>query len=367
MTAKRKVAIAYDWIDKWGGVERVLITLNEIFPEALFYTSVYDEKNAAWAKNMSVKTSFMQKFPDFIKKSRLASVPFYMLAFENQDFRDFDLVISVTSSFAKSIVTMPETKHVCYLLTPTRFLWSHQDDYFHENYLNRPLVNHIKKWDVAVSKRPDKIISISDSVRKRCLKYYGVDSEVIYPPFDVGYWSKIKSDAAKTPKAFGDKYYLIVSRLEPYKKIDLAVKTFSDIGKRLVVVGRGTGEKYLKSIAGPNISFLKDIPDRQLAVLYKGAEALVMPQEEDFGYVSLESQFFGTPVITHKTGGGSETVADRKTGLFFDNSSEASFRRTIERFEVIGYNLRANLGKNMKEYFSKFEKSNFIREFKESL
>lgn len=168
----RKIAIVYDWIDKWGGVERVLLTLHKIFPEAVFYTSYFDPENAGWAKDLKIKTSFIQSLPGFIKNSRIASLPFYPFAFESFNFNEYDLVISVTSSFAKSIITQPKTKHICYLLTPTRFLWSHQKDYFKKNIINNYYLKKLKDWDFVTTRRPDKIISISQTVAKRCLKYY---------------------------------------------------------------------------------------------------------------------------------------------------------------------------------------------------
>ena len=196
MTKPKRIAIVYDWIDKWGGVERVLLTLHKMFPEAVFYTSYFDSVKAGWAKDLKIKTSFIQKLPDFIKKSRIASLPFYPFAFESFNFNEFDLVISVTSSFAKSIITQPKTKHVCYLLTPTRFLWSHKKDYLNNrlvSYLVHGYLEKTKKWDYVAAQRPDKIISISQAVADRCLKYYKRRSEVIYPPFNIDYWREIKS------------------------------------------------------------------------------------------------------------------------------------------------------------------------------
>src|SRR3989338_7774346 len=189
-----KTAIVYDWIDKWGGVERLLLTLSEIFPDADFYTSIYDPIKAPWAKDLNIKTSYMQRLPDKIKKNRILSIPFYPFAFENFNFNNYDLVISVTSSFAKGIITKPETKHICILLTPPRFLWLYSHLYIPADYqsLFWGYLQYLKKWDLAAANRPDKIISISKTVQKRTKKIYNRDSEVIYPPFDFSYWGKIK-------------------------------------------------------------------------------------------------------------------------------------------------------------------------------
>jgi len=307
MPEKKKIAIVYDWMDKWGGVERVLLTFHEMFPEADFFTSYFDNKKAGWARNLKIKTSFIQQIPNFIKQNRIFSVPFYPFAFESFDFREYDIVISVTSSYAKSIITQPKTKHICYLLTPTRFLWSHERDYF-KNKLIKDLVDgylySLKEWDKIASQRPDKIITISETVKDRCKRYYGISSKVIYPPFDVDYWQEIKSKIQNYKsqintkyKILNTRYFLIVSRLESYKKVDLVIKVFNKLNKNLIVVGEGAEENYLKKISEKNINFLSKLSDQELGVLYSKAEALIMPQEEDFGYVSLEAQFFGCPVI----------------------------------------------------------------------
>jgi glycosyltransferase involved in cell wall biosynthesis len=369
----KKIAIVYDWIDKWGGVERVLLTLNEMFPKADFYTSYFDKETAFWARNLNIKTSFLQGFPIFFKKNRVLSIPFYPFAFESFDFSGYDLVISVTSSFAKSIITKPGTKHICYLLTPARYLWSHQSDYF-KNRLVRSLIkgylDSIKKWDYAAAQRPDKIISISETVGKRCLKYYKRESEVVYPGFDINYWENIKNQISKIKytdqksKFFGrKKYFLIVSRLEPYKKVDLAIQSFNRLKSDLIVVGEGSEEKNLRRISGKNITFLSKLTDQELALLYSNAQALIMPQEEDFGYVSLEAQFFGCPVIAYKKGGALETVIEGKTGIFFANQNEQSLRRAIERFSKIKYNLRTKIKEFGADNVEKFNKEKFIDKF----
>jgi len=265
MVKPKKIAIVYDWIDKWGGVERVLLNLHEMFPEAVFYTSYFDKEKAAWAKDLNIKTSFLQNFPNFIKKSRILSFIFYPFAFESFNFSEYDLVISVTSSFAKAIITQPKTKHICYLLAPTRYLWSHKRDYLKNkliNYLISGWLKMFKNWDLTVSQRPDKIISISETVRRRCLKYYKRKSEVIYPGFDIAYWNNIKS------KVKNKKFFLVVSRLEQYKKVDLAVKVFNKLNKPLIIVGEGTEKNKLEQMAGNNITFLSNISDVELGDLY---------------------------------------------------------------------------------------------------
>jgi len=364
-----KIAIVYDWLDKWGGVERILLTLHEIFPQADFYTSYFDEKEAFWARDLNIKTSFIQQIPSFIKKSRTTSLLFYPFAFESFNFNNYDLVISATSSFAKAIITQPKTFHFCYLLTPTRFLWSHESDYLStaKKKLIRSYLNYLKNWDKTVAQRPDRIVSISQTVADRCRRYYGRESEVIYPPFDIEYWnmirSKVKSQNSKL-QLKSQKFFLVVSRLEPYKKVDLAIDTFNKMSNlSLVIVGKGSQEKKLRKLAGNNILFLNNLNDEELAYLYSKARALIMPQEEDFGYVALEAQFFGCPVIAYKKGGATETIKDGETGLFFNRQSVESLKRTVERFNKIGYNLRYKTSK-FGDNVERFNKTKFMEKFK---
>ena len=375
MIKYKKIAIVYDWIDKWGGVERVLLTLHEMFPEATFFTSYFDKEKAGWAKNLNIKTSFIQRLPNFIKRSRILSFIFYPFTFESFDFGEFDLVISVTSSFAKSIITRPGTKHICYLLTPTRYLWSHEKEYFNNSYwlLIKGYVEFLKRWDFVTAQRPDKIISISETVRKRCLEYYNRDSEVVYPGFDEKYWQNIKDQISPLRSSSFEgqakikNYFLIVSRLEQYKKVDLVIKVFNKLNKPLIIVGEGTEEKKLKQMAGKNITFLSKLSDAELGNYYSNAEALVMPQEEDFGYVSLEAQFFNCPVIAYKKGGAVETVEDNKSGIFFDSQTEKSLEGAIERLDKIRYNLKNGILEFGNKNIEKFSKEKFIGDFQKNL
>ncbi|MBI4009490.1 glycosyltransferase [Candidatus Roizmanbacteria bacterium] len=373
MTNKR-IAIVYDWIDKWGGVERILLILHEMFPQAEFFTSYYDRDKAPWVKDLKIKTSFIQKFPDFIKKSRILSFTLYPYAFEAFDFRGYDLVISVTSSFAKAIITRPETKHICYLLTPTRYLWVSPD-----LYLNKPIkfllssyLTKLREWDFVAAWRPDNIISISKTVADRCKKYYKRDSRVIYPPFDQMYWLyikdqilKIKTTNQKLKISREKPFYLVVSRLEPYKKVELVLQYVNKLKQNVVVVGEGSELQRLKELARENVSFFSKLTDEELGYLYTNAEALIMPEEEDFGYVSLEAQFFGCPIIAYKKGGATETIIEGKTGLFFDSQTEQSLREALKRFNMIKYALKRSIVRFGQVNVEKFSKEKFVQDFEE--
>ncbi|PIY72373.1 hypothetical protein COY87_01325 [Candidatus Roizmanbacteria bacterium CG_4_10_14_0_8_um_filter_33_9] len=364
MIIKKKVAIVYDWIDKWGGVERVLLALHSMFPKASLFTSCYDADKAKWARNIDIVPSFINRLP-FIRSNRLLSFFLYPLAFESFDFSHYDIVISVSSSFAKSIITKPGTLHICYLLTPTRYLWIYPENYISSSLrlIFSPILNQIKEWDKIASNRPDKFISISKLVSKRSFKTYQKKTDVIYPPFDTTYWKNIKIDLHKSfttntfklPKNF----FLVVSRLEPYKKIDLLVKTFTKVKKNLIIVGKGSQLQRIKSYSGNTIQFLQDLSDKELAFLYQHAEATIMPQEEDFGYVAVEAQFMGCPVISYSKSGVSEIIAQNKTGIFFHKQSVQSIRKVLERFDQISYNLKRASVQYGEEISKKFDFSNF--------
>lgn len=368
----KKIAIVYDWMDKWGGVERVLLTLHQMFPDADFYTSSYDPEKASWAKDINIKTSFIQKLPSFIKGSRVISLPFYSFAFESFNFNQYDIVISVTSSFAKAVITKAGTYHICILLTPNRFLWILPNDYLSQGFkilFFKTYLNYLKKYDQIIANRPDRIISISNTVKDRCLKYYKRESEVIYPPFDIQYWDDVKYQISNIKNSYQiskitKQYFLVVSRLEKYKKVDLVIETFNQLpSKQLIIVGIGSEINKLKKFAKNNITFLGKVTDLELAKLYSNAQALIMPQEEDFGYVSLEAQFFGCPVISYSKGGAKETVIEHKTGIFFDHQTSNGLKSALEQFETISYNLKDGTRRLGLKNAKRFEKQIFINKF----
>ncbi len=322
-----KVAIVYDRVNKWGGAERVLLYLHKIFPDAPLYTSVYNPETAKWAKVFPrIYTSFLQKF-SFARKHHELFAVFMPLAFEQFNFDEYDLVVSVTSEFAKNIITKPNTKHICYCLTPTRYLWSGYNDYFRQSifkFIAKPFVNYLKKVDRYAAKRPDVILSISNEVKKRVKKYYGRGSSVVFPPCNF---------VNRINKKFSDgKYFLLVSRLVPYKKVDLAVRAFNINRKPLVIVGTGSLEKSLKKMARGNIFFAGHVNEKDLRNYYKNCKALVFPQNEDFGLAAVEALCYGKPVIAFRAGGALDIVIDGKNGVFFSEQTVDSLNDAINRF-----------------------------------
>ena len=325
-----KVALVYDRVNKWGGAERVLLALHKIFPKADLYTSVYNPQRAIWAKVFKIRTSFLQNFPNS-KSSHESYAALMPIAFESFDFSEYNFVISVTSEAAKGIITKPGTTHISYILTPTRYLWSAYDIYFKNSVLriiSKPVISYLRKWDKIAAQRPDEIIAISTEVKERIKKYYGRNSNIIFPPLSI----------SSEPNSARGEYFLLVSRLVPYKKVDIAIDAFNDLGLHLKIVGSGWEENNLKRKAKENIEFVKNLTDSQLSTYYQNCKALIFPGLEDFGLTMVEAQGFGKPVIAFRGGGALEIVKEGITGEFFDEENKESLKKVVENFDGKRYN-----------------------------
>lgn len=351
-----KVALVYDRINKWGGAERVLLALHKIWPEAPLYTSVYDKRLTSWADVFDVRTSFLQKLP--LPKNKHEYYPFLMgLAFETFNFDEYDVVVSVTHEFAKAIITKPKTLHLCYCLTPTSYLWSGHEHYFSSKSrlfrtLTAPMVRHLRWYDKIIAHRPDRYVAISQVVKERIKKYYGLDSQVIYPPVStIGY---------QPPTADQADFFLVVSRLVPNKRVDIAVSAFNQSGLPLKVIGKGFEEKKLKSLARDNIEFLSGLTDEELARYYSSCRAVIIPGEEDFSLVAVEAQSFGKPVIAYAAGGVLETVSPGKTGWFFSKHNARSLADLVKSVDLSKINARDCI-----RNASRFSEVRFAQEFRD--
>lgn len=369
-----KTALVYDRVNKWGGAERVLLALHEIFPDAPLYTSVYDKEKAKWAKVFEIKSSFLQNFSHIISNHEL--YPFLMpIAFEQFNFDDYDLVISITSEAAKGIITKPSTRHICYCLTPTRYLWSGYEEYFKNKIfrlLSYPAVSYLQAWDKISSNRPDFYIAASLEVKKRIKKYYKKESEVIYPPLTInptgssfvnpGVGRLKRSENHDSPGVKESKktnYFLVVSRLVNYKRIDLAIEACNSLALPLKIIGSGKEEKNLKKIAGPTIEFLGNVTDEHLINYYSHTKALIHPGIEDFGLTVLEAQKYKKPVIAFKAGGALETIIEGRTGLFFDSQKKESLMQKMQKIDNYGFRDEDFITQIEKFSFKKF-KNNFL-------
>ncbi|MGA2967921.1 MAG: glycosyltransferase, partial [Candidatus Levyibacteriota bacterium] len=346
------VALVYDRVNKWGGAERVLLALHRIFPQAPLFTSVYNPGKASWAKVFDVKTSFLQNFPSATTAHELYAL-LMPLAFESFNFDAYDLVISVTSEAAKGIITKPQTKHLCYCLTPTRYLWSGYNDYFKNpavRLLARPAVAYLRSWDKVAAQRPDEYVAISSEVQSRIKKYYGRESKIIYPPLMI--------DIQDNKPEASEDYFLVVSRLTNfYKKVDLAIKACSQLQLPLKIVGDGADQKNLQRMAGPTVEFLGNLTDDELAVYYKKCRALIFPGREDFGLTMAEAQAFGKPVIAFKAGGALDIVEEGLTGEFFAEPTVSSLKGVLKSFDNKRYNMKL-CRENAKRFtFMQFERN----------
>ena len=348
-----KVAIVHDWLNQMGGAEGVLETLMAMFPGAPLYTSIYWRERMPDAyRAWDIHTSFLDRWP-LVKRKHQVFLPFYPLAFERFDFAGYDLVISNKSGFCHGIIAPPETLHICYCLTPTRYLWD-TANYIRREGLGRlaqaalvPFLAQLRMWDRLAADRVDAFVAISREVQRRIARYYRRDSVVIYPPVHTERFE---------PSAKHDDYYLVVSRLVPYKRIDLAVEAFNRLGKPLVVIGEGRDRKALEALARPNVSFLGRLPFEQVRDYMTRCRALIFPGLEDFGITPVEAQAAGRPVIAFAGGGALDTVEDGRTGILFPEQTPESLMAAVERCEQMSFDvgvLRANAERFSVEEFQR--------------
>lgn len=332
MEKNLKVAIVHDWLThRIGGGERVLKEIADLYPKAPIYVLAYDEKTAGKIfSEKRVRTSFLQKFPKFIKKRQKLLLPFAKRAIESFDLSEYDIVISSDAMFAKGVKTSPKTLHICYCNTPTRFLWDWHDKYLKEQNLNFitkffviKYLKHLKKWDLKASKRPDYIIANSKNVQRRIRKYYNRESNVIYPPVNI---SRFKEKPSED-------FYLSVGILAPYKKIDLLVEAFNDFKEKLVIIGDGLDKERLTSLANENIEFKGFLKDKEIADYYSRCKAFLFPGEEDFGIAPVEAMASGKPVLAFRKGGLIESIVEGKTGDFFDKPTSESLLKELKKFK----------------------------------
>lgn len=323
-----RVAIVHDFLNQAGGAERVVGGLHQIFPEAPIYTSILD-RSTLWPalQDADIRTSWMQRLPG-LRKHFKKYLPFYPGAIESFDLSEYDLVISSSSAFGKGAIARPGACHVCYCHSPMRFVWDYERYMERESYgqLSRlflpALVGKLRRWDLRTARRPDVYLVNSSVIAERVRRLYGRASEVIPPPVDLARYRVSEVDAG---------YYLVVSRLNPYKRIDLAISAFNGTPYRLVVVGDGPDRAALEALAEPNITFVGRRSDEEVATYYSECRAVIFPGEEDFGLVPLEANASGRPVIAYRAGGVLDTVIEGKTGLFFEEPSPAALLAAVER------------------------------------
>jgi len=348
-----KVALVHDHLTQDGGAEKVLRALADIFPNAPIYTLLCDPEFDRVFSGRTIATSIIQKLPSGIKHYQWY-LPLMPMAVEFFDLRAYDLVISDASAFAKGVITSPETLHICYCHTPTRYLWDYTHQYINELRFNRYFkkiisltLNYVRLWDRQAADRPDLFLANSETVRRRIRKYYRREATVIYPPVNVRQFS---------PASGIGKYFLAGGRLAPYKRLDIVVEAFKKSDEPLVIYGSGVDEPRLKKMAlgAKNIEFTGRVDDRRLAELYQNARAFLYPQEEDFGITAVESMAAGRPVIAYRRGGARETVLEGQTGIFFDEQTADGLAAAVVRFKSMAFNAAA-----IRAQAEKFSDANF--------
>lgn len=334
--------------------------LAKMYPDAPVYTLLYDAKACGKVfPKERVRTSWLQKSPSFLRKRQRYLFPLMPRAVEAFDFSEFDLIISSSNAYAHGILTPSESTHICYCHSPMRYAWDYTHKYAEEQkvglfrkYAINKLIGGVRFWDKVASDRPDKYIANSIHVKNRIKKYYRLESEVVYPPVD--------TDRFKLTEKHED-FFLIVSALTPFKKLDLAVQLFNKIGKRLVVIGGGAQLEYLKSIAGPTVDIVGRKDDETVKTFMENCRAYILPAEEDFGIAPVEAMACGKPVLAYAKGGALEYVVPGKTGEFFYSPTVESMEDGLGRLIVNEPDYRKP---DIRRFAEKFSTQNFEKKFK---
>jgi glycosyltransferase involved in cell wall biosynthesis len=358
-----KVALVHDYLNQYGGAERVLEAFCQIFPKAPIYTLLYDEARTGSAfKKYQIKTSFLQKVP-LVKSHHRPFLMLMPLAIEQFDLSEYDLVLSDSASYAKGVITSPKTLHICYCHTPIRYAWDDSHKYIEEFGYPGPIkkvvpffMNYIRLWDEQAAQRVDKFIANSRFVAQRIKKYYHQPARVIHPP--------VRTDLFYMADKI-DEYFLLVGRFLPYKRFDLAIEAFNELGLPLKIIGDGPDRKKLERNSRRNIEFVGLVSDSKLKEYYAHCQAFIFPQEEDFGITAVEAMASGRPVIAYQSGGALETVEPGITGLFFKEQTKESLIEVLRKFKSSDFNSKIIRQKAENFDQEKFKKRiiNFINEY----
>lgn len=334
MSLPQNIALVHDWLVSMRGGEKCLEALCRLFPHAHIFTLVHKKGTVSpTIERMPVSTSFLQNLPFGVSHYQYY-LPIFPRAIEQVNVSAFDLVISSSHAVAKGVRVRKGSLHICYCHTPMRYIWDQYDQYFgkdHAGILKRTamkmILSSLREWDVQSSAGVHHFIANSQNVKERIQRIYNRSAVVVYPPVDVHRFSLSENN---------DGYFLIVSALVPYKRIDVAVEAFNVLGRRLVIVGSGSEEKKLKRMANPNIEFAGWVDDGRLIRYYERCCALVFPGEEDFGIAPVEAMACGKPVVAFARGGALETVVEDEafsTGVLFDEQSPTSLIAAIHKLD----------------------------------
>lgn len=350
-----RVALVHDYLNQMGGAEKVLLTLTELFPSAPIYTSIYAPNRVDRRfRSMDIRTSFMQRLP-LVKRKHQPFLPLFPQAFERMDLRGYDLVISDSSAFAKGVVTRPDALHVCYCHTPMRWAWNYED-YVERERLGRlartalpPFISRLRQWDYATAARVDHFLANSPTVAARIAKYYRREATYLPPPVET---SRFHVSAEH------DDYFLVVSRLVPYKRLDLAVEACSRLHLPLRVIGGGRDEARLRRIAGKTVRFLGRLSDEEVHAQLARCRAFIFPGEEDFGITPVEAMAAGRPVVAYGAGGALATVVDGVTGLYFFQQTPEALMEALAHLDTMTFDAHV-----VRRHAEEFDSDRFKRRF----
>lgn len=358
-----RVALVHDYLNQYGGAERVLEAFGQIFPQAPIYTLLYDrEKTGRAFEGRKIYTSFLQKVP-LVKSHHRPFLMLMPLAIEQFDLFQYDLVLSDSASYAKGVITRPDSLHICYCHTPIRYAWDDSHKYIEEfgypSLVKKVIpffMNYIRLWDEQAALRVDKFIANSHFVANRINKYYHREATVIHPP--------VKTNLFYLANQL-ENYFLMVGRFLPYKRFDLAIEAFNQLGWSLKIIGDGPERKKLQKKAKKNIEFVGSVSDAKLKDYYAYCQAFIFPQEEDFGITAVEAMAAGRPVIAYQSGGALEIIQPGVTGLFFKEQTKEHLVEALEKFKPADFNPRVIREKAMefdqerfKEKIKKFVEEN---------
>ena len=329
-----KIALVHDWMNQIGGAEDVLESLVALYPQAPVYTSLYaPDRMPPHCQQWDIRPGFIDRLP-FAHRQQQLYFPLYPFAFEQFDFQDYDVVISNKSGFCHGIITGPETLHICYCLTPTRYVWRYPQ-YAEREQLGRltrtilpPFLTFLRQWDQLAANRVDHFVAISQEIQRRIGKVYRREATIIHPPVDTTRFM---------PSGKIEDYYLMVGRLVPYRRVDLLIEAFNRMKRPLFIAGNGRDRERLEAMAGPTIKFLGYVPDADLPDLMARCRAFMWPGEEDFGIAPLQAMAAGRPVIAYKAGGVLETLIPGQTGLFFEQQTVQAVMDAVEAFDPSDY------------------------------
>jgi glycosyltransferase involved in cell wall biosynthesis len=346
-----RLALVHDWLNQMGGAEDVLEALVGIYPQAPIYTSIYwhDGMPAAY-RDWDIRTTWMDRLPG-IHQHHQPYLPLYPLAFGGLELSQYDVVLSNKSGFCHGVDVGCNTPHICYCLAPTRYVWTYEAYAAREGmppslrYALKPLIRWLRRWDYQAAQRVDHFVAISTEIQTRVRTYYNRDSIIIFPPVDTSSFA---------PAEHHSDFFLFVGRLVPYRRIDLAVRAFNQLGLPLVIAGDGRDRETLEAIAQPNVRFLGRVSDAERADLMARCRAYILPGSEDFAIAPVQAMAAGQPVIAYASGGALDTVIPGQTGLHFTEPTPESLAAAVRDFDDVPFDKSV-----IRRHAEQFDKSVF--------